>query len=164
VRAVVQRVERASVAVEGQVVGEIEQGLVAFVGVGREDLPADAAATPTASRGLTGARARAAALAQNIATLRIFADESGRSNLSLLDTHGSALVISQFTLYADTRRGRRPSFTDAADPGPAEALVEEFRCALEGLGVPTAAGRFGAHMTVSLVNDGPYTIVLDSAD
>jgi len=164
VRAVVQRVERASVTVDGQVVGEIGRGLLVFVGVGREDLPAEDATAPAGSRGANDAQARAAALAQNIATLRVFADESGRSNLSLLDIHGSALVISQFTLYADTRRGRRPSFTAAADPGPAEVLLEEFRCALEGLGVPTATGRFGARMTVSLVNDGPYTIVLDSSD
>jgi D-tyrosyl-tRNA(Tyr) deacylase len=99
-----------------------------------------------------------------VATLRIFPDESGRSNLSLLDTGGSALVISQFTLYADTRRGRRPSFTNAAEPGVAETLVEEFREALETLGVSTAAGRFGAYMAVDLVNDGPYTILLDSEE
>jgi D-tyrosyl-tRNA(Tyr) deacylase len=162
VRAVVQRVERASVAVEGTVVGAIERGLLVLVGVGKEDLPPEEEA-PAGDHRANGARAQAAALARNIATLRIFADEAGRSNLSLLDTHGSALVISQFTLYADTKRGRRPSFTEAADPGPAEALVEEFRLSLEGLGVPTAAGRFGAHMTVSLINDGPYTVVLDSA-
>ncbi len=154
-RALLQRVERASVEVAGEVVGAIESGLLIFVGVGREDV------TPagTAAR---GAPAKASALAHKVAHLRIFSDESGRSNLSLLDVHGSALVISQFTLYADTRRGRRPSFTDTADPAPAEALVEEFRLALERLGVRTAAGRFGAHMTVSLVNDGPYTILLDT--
>ncbi len=146
-RAVVQRVERASVEVDGEVVGAIGVGLLILVGVGHED-----------------DSAQATALAQKAATLRIFPDASGRSNLSLLDTGGSALVISQFTLYADTRRGRRPSFTEAADPEPAAALVEEFRAALERLGVPTAAGRFGAHMKVSLVNDGPYTIVLGSDD
>ena len=97
-----------------------------------------------------------------MADLRIFRDSEGKSNLSLLETGGSALVISQFTLYADYRRGRRPSFTDAGDPALAEALVEEFRVALERRGVPTANGVFGAHMIVSLVNDGPYTIVLDS--
>jgi D-tyrosyl-tRNA(Tyr) deacylase len=101
-------------------------------------------------------------MAEKAANLRIYQDAEGKSNLSLLDTGGSALVISQFTLYADCRRGRRPSFTCAADPAPAEALVEEFRLALEKLGVTTAAGRFGAHMTVSLVNDGPYTVALDS--
>jgi D-tyrosyl-tRNA(Tyr) deacylase len=101
-------------------------------------------------------------MAEKVANLRIFADAEGKANLSLLDTGGAALVISQFTLYADCRRGRRPSFSAAADPGPAAALVDEFRAALERLGISTAAGRFGAHMTVSLVNDGPYTIVLDS--
>ncbi len=139
--------------VDGETVGAIGRGLLVFVAAGREDASTDAAIKPVEL---------ASKLADKIANLRIFADESGRSNLSLLDTGGAALVISQFTLYADTRRGRRPSFTEAADPGPAEALVEEFRRALEGLGVPTASGRFGAHMTVDLVNDGPYTIVLDT--
>jgi D-tyrosyl-tRNA(Tyr) deacylase len=152
VRVVLQRVKRASVEVEGEVVGAIQAGLLIFVGIGREDDDGAQAAT------------KVQGLADKIAHLRIFADESGRSNLSLLDTGGSALVISQFTLYADTRRGRRPSFTEAADPGPAEAMVEDFRLALQGLGVPTAAGNFGAHMTVSSVNDGPYTIVLDTED
>jgi D-tyrosyl-tRNA(Tyr) deacylase len=176
-RVVIQRVERASVQVEGEVIGAIQGGLLILVGVGQQDL-----ALPDAPRGRGepqappathapdappapregDAAAKLAALADKVAHLRIFADDSGRSNLSILDTGGSALVISQFTLYADTRRGRRPSFTEAADPGPAEALVEQFRLALEGLGVPTASGRFGAHMTVSLVNDGPYTIVLDT--
>jgi D-aminoacyl-tRNA deacylase len=146
-RVVAQRVSSASVEVEGQVVGEIAAGLLLFIGVGRDDV---------------GNAPRAAVLADKVANLRIFPDLDGKSNLSLLDIGGSALVISQFTLYADTRRGRRPSFTEAADPVPAEALVEEFRLALERLGVPTAAGRFGAHMGVSLINDGPYTIVLDS--
>jgi D-tyrosyl-tRNA(Tyr) deacylase len=148
-RAVVQRVEHASVRVDGETIGAIEYGLLILVAAGKEDA-------------LPNAATKAAGLADKIAHLRIFADKSGRSNLSLLDTGGSALVISQFTLYADTRRGRRPSFTEAADPGPAEALVEEFRVALERLGVTTASGRFGAHMTVSLANDGPYTIVLDT--
>jgi D-tyrosyl-tRNA(Tyr) deacylase len=93
--------------------------------------------------------------------LRVFPDSEGKTNLSLLDTGGAALVISQFTLYADCSRGRRPSFTDAADPGPAEALVQQFREALDRQGVPTAAGRFGAHMTVSVVNDGPFTVILE---
>jgi D-tyrosyl-tRNA(Tyr) deacylase len=147
-RTVVQRVSAASVEVDGMTVGEIGEGLVMFVGVGREDVGAGAA--------------QAAALAEKAANLRIFPDAEGKSNLSLLDTGGSALVISQFTLYADCRRGRRPSFTDAADPVPAEAVVEGFRLALERLGVHTAVGRFGAHMIVSVVNDGPYTILLDS--
>jgi D-tyrosyl-tRNA(Tyr) deacylase len=162
VRLVLQRVERASVDVEGEIIGAIDRGLVIFVGVGREDVAAAGAPSPGGRRGPKDADARVTALAEKVATLRIFPDSTGRSNLSLLDTGGSALVISQFTLYADTRRGRRPSFTNAADPALAEALVEEFRLALEHLGVPTAAGRFGAHMTVALTNDGPYTIVLDT--
>jgi D-tyrosyl-tRNA(Tyr) deacylase len=156
VRAVVQRVTHASVQVDDCVVGEIDGGLLLFVGAGRDDVGAHGDAD-----GTTGST-RAAALADKVANLRIFPDAEGKSNLSLLDIGGAALVISQFTLYADCRRGRRPSFTDAADPVPAEALVEEFRSTLERLGVPTAAGRFGAHMTVSLVNDGPFTILLDS--
>jgi D-aminoacyl-tRNA deacylase len=152
VRVAVQRVDRASVEVDGRIVGAIDHGFVVFVGVGQEDL----------AGGAPNADARAAAMAEKVANLRILADAEGKANLSLLDTGGAALVISQFTLYADCRRGRRPSFSDAADPDPAEALVEEFRVSLERLGVPTAAGRFGAHMTVSLVNDGPYTIILDS--
>jgi D-tyrosyl-tRNA(Tyr) deacylase len=150
-RAVVQRVTRASVEVDGRTVGAVDGGLLILLGVGRAD----------AGPGAKGA-AEAAMLAEKVANLRVFPDAEGKSNLSLLDTGGAALVISQFTLYADCRRGRRPSFTEAADPAPAEALVEEFRLALERLGVSTAAGRFGAHMTVSLVNDGPYTILLDT--
>lgn len=180
-RVVVQRVIRASVEVDGLTVGEIGPGLLVFVGVGREDTPGGdggapsgaangAAPYPAAREGAPAGAARGApmpgvtatALADKVANLRIFPDLQGRANLSLLDTGGAALVISQFTLYADCRRGRRPSFSKAADPAPAEALVEEFRLALERLGVKTAAGRFGAHMTVSLVNDGPYTILLDS--
>jgi D-aminoacyl-tRNA deacylase len=147
-RIVAQRVSEASVEVDGEIVGRIGAGLLLFVGVGRDDM--------------TGGSARAVALADKVADLRIFRDSEGKSNLALLETGGSALVISQFTLYADCRKGRRPSFTDAGDPEPAEALVEEFRAALERRGVRTASGRFGAHMIVSLVNDGPYTIVLDS--
>lgn len=155
-RAVVQRVTSASVEVGGQIVGEIGDGLLVFVGVGRDDV-ADLA-------GEAGGNRLVASLADKVANLRILPDLDGKANLSLLDTGGSALVISQFTLYADCRRGRRPSFSDAADPAPAEALVEQFRAALERLGVKTAAGRFGAHMTVSLVNDGPYTILLDTGE
>jgi D-aminoacyl-tRNA deacylase len=158
-RVVAQRVSRASVEVDGELVGEIGRGLLLFVGVGRGDTEPDRLVKSDAS---PPGRKVAVALADKVANLRIFQDGDGKSNLSLLDTGGSALVISQFTLYADCRRGRRPSFTYAADPAPAEALVEEFRVALEKLGVTTAAGRFGAHMNVSLVNDGPYTIVLDS--
>jgi D-aminoacyl-tRNA deacylase len=149
-RVLVQRVQRASVEVDGSVVGEIGPGLLLFVGVGKGDMEANAGAV------------RARALADKVANLRIFYDTEGKSNLSLLDTGGAALVISQFTLYADYRRGRRPSFSDAADPGPAEVLVDEFRTALGRLGVATASGRFAAHMIVSLVNDGPYTILVDT--
>ena len=157
-RLLLQRVERASVSVGGKVVGAIEAGLLIFAAVGRSDDVSSAGPAQAA-----GASAAAlSALADKVANLRIFPDDAGRSNLSLLDTGGAALVISQFTLYADTSRGRRPSFTQAADPGPAEALVEQFRLALENLGVTTASGRFGAHMNVSLVNDGPYTIFLDT--
>ncbi len=176
-RALVQRVTQASVEVDGVVVGEIGSGLLVFVGVGRDDLAADdrgptprpaaGAAAPDASpetgsgRRAAGA-ALAAALADKVANLRIFYDAEGKSNLSLLDVGGAALVISQFTLYADYRRGRRPSFSDAADPAPAETLVGTFRQALERLGVPTATGKFAAHMVVSLVNDGPYTVLVDT--
>jgi D-tyrosyl-tRNA(Tyr) deacylase len=146
-RAVLQRVSRASVAVEGEVVGEIGKGLLIFVAAGRDD-----------------SDSQAVSLANKTAELRIFSDVDGKTNLSLLDVGGSALVISQFTLYADCRRGRRPSFSDAADPGPAEALVERFRQTLEERGVPTAAGRFGADMFVSLDNVGPFTILLDSEE
>ena len=168
-RVVAQRVSRASVEVDGKTVGQIGAGLLLFVGVGRDDVaPAGYAAAGDPAAGNSGAAppapgsARAVALADKVANLRIFRDSEGKSNLSLLETGGSALVISQFTLYADYRKGRRPSFTDAGDPVLAEALVEEFRAALERRGVPTANGVFGAHMIVSLVNDGPYTIVLDS--
>lgn len=151
-RALVQRVQHASVEVDGALVGQIGPGLLLFVGVGKNDLDEG------------GGSGRARGLAEKVANLRIFYDSEGKSNLSLLDTGGAALVISQFTLYADYRRGRRPSFSDAADPGPAEALVEEFRGALERLGISTASGRFAAHMIVSLVNDGPYTILLDTEE
>jgi D-tyrosyl-tRNA(Tyr) deacylase len=103
-------------------------------------------------------------LAQKTAEMRIFEDADGRFNLSLLDVGGEALVVSQFTLLADTHRGRRPSFTDAAPPEDAESLVREFEEALRGLGLPVASGRFRAHMQVDLVNDGPVTIILDTAD
>lgn len=149
-RVLVQRVSRASVEVDGETVGEIGAGLLVFVGVGRDDVES--------GRGVERARL----LADKVANLRIFPDTEGKSNLSLLDLSGSALVISQFTLYADYRKGRRPSFSDAAAPERAETLVEEFRLALERIGIPTASGRFGAHMVVSLLNDGPYTMLLDT--
>ena len=149
-RALVQRVQRACVEADGAVIGKIGPGLLIFVGVGKNDMDED------------GGLSRARVLADKVANLRIFYDAEGKSNLSLLDTDGAALVISQFTLYADYRRGRRPSFSDAADPGPAAALVDEFRETLGRLGVTTASGKFAAHMVVSLINDGPYTILVDT--
>ncbi|HET7031057.1 MAG TPA: D-aminoacyl-tRNA deacylase [Candidatus Limnocylindrales bacterium] len=146
-RALLQRTTGARVRVDGAVVGEIAAGLVAFVGVGHGD-----------------DEATADGLARRISELRIFEDEAGRTNRSLLDVGGSALVVSQFTLYADTRRGRRPGFTDAADPAAAERLYERVAAGLAALGVPVATGRFGASMAVELVNDGPFTIWLDSAE
>jgi D-tyrosyl-tRNA(Tyr) deacylase len=140
-------VTRAAVRVDGATVGEIGRGLVVLVGVGPDD---DAAV--------------AEALATQVAELRIFADDEGRTNLSLLDVGGGALVVSQFTLFADTRRGRRPGFTGAAPPDQAERLYERFASALTGLGVNVATGTFGASMAVELVNDGPFTIWLDTAD
>ena len=146
-RALLQRTTGARVRVDGQVVGEIAAGLLVFVGVGHGD---DEAA--------------ADGLARRISELRIFEDEAGRTNRSLLDVGGSALVVSQFTLYADTRRGRRPGFTDAADPAAAERLYERVAAQLAALDVPVATGRFGASMAVELVNDGPFTIWLDTAE
>jgi D-tyrosyl-tRNA(Tyr) deacylase len=146
-KAVVQRVTRASVAVDGDVAGAIGRGLLVLLGVAQADDVDDARR-----------------LAQKTAEMRIFEDAEGRFNLSLLDISGEALVVSQFTLLADTRRGRRPSFTDAAPPEEAESLVREFEEALRGLGVSVASGRFGAHMQVELANDGPVTIILDTAD
>ena len=144
-RAVVQRVSRARVTVEGRVVGEIPAGLMILLGVGREDTPAVAAA-----------------LAEKAAHLRIFEDQNQKMNRSLVDVGGSALVVSQFTLYGDARGGRRPSFIQAAPPELAKALYEQFLAALAGLGVQVAAGIFQAMMSVELVNEGPVTILLDS--
>lgn len=146
-RALLQRTSGAVVRVDGEVVGRIAAGLVVFVGVGPND---------------TGEVADA--LAARIAELRIFRDEDGRTNRSLLDTGGEALVVSQFTLFADTRRGRRPGFTGAAPPDQAEALYLRVAARLEGLGVRVATGRFGAEMAVELTNDGPFTIWLDTDD
>lgn len=146
-RALLQRVIRAEVRVDDDVVGRIGPGLVVFLGVGPDD--DDAVAD---------------ALAGRVAALRIFADEEGRTNRSLLDAGGAAIVVSQFTLFADTRRGRRPGFSGAAQPDLAERLYERFTAALRSLGVTVATGRFGASMAVELVNDGPFTIWLDSHD
>jgi D-tyrosyl-tRNA(Tyr) deacylase len=143
-KAVVQRVSRARVRVGEKIAGEIGAGLCVLLGVARGD---DAAA---ASR-----------LAEKVARLRIFEDAEGRFDRSLLDVGGEALVVSQFTLIADTRKGQRPSFTYAAPPEEAEPLYEAFRDALAELGVPVATGVFGARMAVEIVNDGPVTIVLD---
>src|ERR1700726_2165763 len=144
-RAVVQRVSRAKVAVDGCVTGEIGAGLMVLLGVGRED------------SGLV-----AAWLAEKAANLRIFEDEQGKMNRSLLDVKGAALVVSQFTLYGDARGQRRPSFISAAPPDKASALYEEFNSALRALGVKVATGIFQAMMSVELVNEGPVTILLDS--
>jgi D-tyrosyl-tRNA(Tyr) deacylase len=147
VKLVLQRVSHASVRVDDEIVGEIGPGLLVLAGAGEGDDTAEAER-----------------MARKTAELRIFSDAEGRFNLSLLETGGEALVVSQFTLYADARRGRRPSFTAAAPPEHAEPVVEAYAASLEALGLRVARGRFGAHMTVELVNDGPVTIILDSAD
>jgi D-tyrosyl-tRNA(Tyr) deacylase len=144
-RAVLQRVDRASVSIDGEVVGHIGLGLLVLLGVARGD------------RGVDAER-----LAKKTAELRIFPDENGRFNRSLLDCSGAALVVSQFTLMADTRRGRRPSFVDAAAPEDAEPLVGSYLAALRALGIDVQTGQFGAHMLVSLENNGPVTILLES--
>ena len=146
-RIVLQRVTQASVSVEGDVVGAIDRGLLILVGVADGDR-----------------EEQAEALARKVAGLRIFADAEGRFNESLLDIRGSALVVSQFTLHADVRKGRRPSFTSAARPEVAEPLVDYFAQSLREQGVPVETGLFGAMMSVALVNDGPFTVVIDSAD
>jgi len=146
-RAVIQRATRGRVIVEEETVGVLDPlpGLVVLVGVGPDDT-----------------EAQAVLLADKIAGLRIFADDDGKTNRSLVDIGGGALVISQFTLFADLRRGRRPGFTTAASPDVAEPLVERVMEALRALGVPVQGGRFGADMQVELVNDGPFTILLDT--
>jgi D-tyrosyl-tRNA(Tyr) deacylase len=146
-RALLQRVTRAEVRVDGAVLGAIGSGLVVFVGIGHDD---DEAIVD--------------GLARRIVDLRVFADDAGRTNRSLLDIAGAALVISQFTLFADTRRGRRPGFTDAARPELAEPLYERLCATIAATGTALARGRFGAEMAVELVNDGPFTIWLDTAD
>src|SRR3989304_2133811 len=146
-RLVLQRGGRAAVRVDGETIGAIGPGLLVLVGVREGDDEG------TARR-----------LAAKTAALRIFPDDEGRFNRSLLETNGEALIVSQFTLYADVRRGRRPSFSDAARPDLAEPLGEAYAAALEALGVRVARGRFGAKMEVELVNDGPVTLVIDSAE
>ena len=144
-RAVIQRVSRARVTVDGRVTGEIDAGLVALVAVGRED-----------------SAETAASMAEKIAHLRIFNDDQGKMNRSLLDTGGAILAVSQFTLYGDARGQRRPSFIQAAPPEQGKALYEEFVRALKALGMRVETGVFQAHMSVELANDGPVTILLDS--
>lgn len=144
-RAVVQRVTSASVVVEERTVGAIDEGLLILLGVSREDTSKDVAYT-----------------AEKIANLRIFEDDTGKMNQSLLNMGGSALVVSQFTLYGDVRKGRRPSFDGAAPPAMANALYEEFVEAMKDLGLTVATGIFQADMKVSLTNDGPVTIIVDS--
>ena len=143
-RALIQRVTEASVEVGGERVAGIGPGLLVLVAAGAGD-------GPEAASGLAG----------KVARLRIFADAEGRMNRSVTDVGGEALVVSQFTLYADVRRGNRPGFTGAAPPDVGERLVDAFAGALRDLGVPVATGRFGAHMRVALVNDGPVTIWID---
>jgi D-tyrosyl-tRNA(Tyr) deacylase len=145
-RAVVERVINARVTVDGQDVGHIGKGLLVYLGIGEDDTDKDLAY-----------------LAAKTAGLRIFRDEAGAMNRSVVEVGGEALVISQFTLYGDVRRGRRPSFVTAMDPVPAEAVYERYVTRLEELGVPCARGVFGAMMEVHAVNDGPVTILLDSS-
>jgi D-tyrosyl-tRNA(Tyr) deacylase len=144
-RAVVQRVSEAAVRVDGAVVGAIGAGLLVLLGVGEGDTPEDAAY-----------------LAEKVAALRIFADAQGHMNLSVIEAGGAALAVSQFTLYGDCRKGRRPGFSAAAAPGIAEPLYELFIARLQATGLVVASGRFRADMAVSLVNDGPVTLLLDS--
>jgi len=144
-RAIIQRVTRARVTVASRVAGEIRTGVLVLVGVGRADTSESVEY-----------------LAEKIANLRIFADDAGKMNRSLVEIGGSALVVSQFTLYGDTRGGRRPSYIQAASPEEANRLYEEFVRCLRSFGVPVETGVFQAHMEVELVNDGPVTILLDS--
>jgi D-tyrosyl-tRNA(Tyr) deacylase len=144
VRALVQRVTSASVTVDDEIVGAIDNGFLVLVGVTHDD-----------------GDATAAKLASKVANLRVFDDDEGVMNRSLLDTGGAALVVSQFTLYGDTVKGRRPSWVAAAKPEVAEPLVESFTRELAALGVPVATGRFRAEMQVALVNDGPVTLLLE---
>ncbi len=146
-KALLQRVSRASVSVNGEVVGSIGRGLVIFVGVAGGDTEKDARY-----------------LAQKSAELRIFADDAGKFNLSALDIKGDLLVVSQFTLLADARKGRRPSFTDAAPPAQAESLFNKFVEAARTTGLKVETGRFQEYMQVEIHNDGPVTILLDSRD
>jgi len=143
-KAILQCVKEGSVTVDGEIVAKIEQGLMILLGIGQED-------TITLAEQMV----------DKIATLRIFGDQEEKMNLSIQDVGGSAIVVSQFTLFADTRKGRRPSFVNAARPDLAEPLVNAFAEMLNARGIPTQTGIFGAHMDVALVNDGPVTIILE---
>ncbi len=144
-RALLQRVSRASVVVDGQAVGAIGHGFLVLLGIGQED-----------------SEAQVKTLSEKIVHLRVFEDDEGKMNRSLLDIGGQMLVVSQFTLYANVRKGRRPSFTDAAPPAIAELLVERFKTAIASYGLTVEGGIFGAYMEVELLNYGPVTIWLDS--
>lgn len=144
-RAVVQRVQQGHVSVDDNIIGQIGAGLVVLLGITQDDTKNDAQY-----------------MADKIAHLRIFEDEAGKMNLSVLDIGGEVLSVSQFTLYGDCRTGRRPSFTEAASPEQAKALYELFNQALKDWGLPVATGKFQAHMCVTLANDGPVTMLLDS--
>lgn len=146
-RALIQRVTEARVTVEAEIVGTIGAGYLVLLGVAQEDTPAEATQ-----------------LAEKIANLRLFSDEAGKFNYSLLDVGGAALVVSQFTLFADTRKGRRPSFVQAAAPELAIPLIDHFCATLRSQGIAVSTGRFGAMMQVYLVNDGPVTVWLDTTD
>ena len=145
-RVVLQRVRRASVTVDGELVASIDRGYLLLVGIGSRD------ADDEVER-----------MAEKVANLRLFADQDGKTNLALSDVGGEILVVSQFTLYADVRKGRRPSWTDAAPPEVASERVEAFARSLEGRGLTVSRGVFGAHMDVELLNDGPFTLVLDAS-
>ena len=144
-RVLLQRVSHASVSIEGNVISSIGKGLLILLGIGHGD-----------------GEDQAGFLAEKVANLRIFQDGQGKTNLSVMDIKGEAIVVSQFTLYADARKGRRPSFTDAAAPGLAAPLVERFVELLRGHGIPTQTGKFGEHMSVDIQNDGPVTIWLEN--